>query len=100
MGNYWMLQDYFTAYLRNVRGLSDRSIGHYYDALNLISRFLCERHLIQETIFEVADLSRLEELREILYKDREFVGIDEEKINAWVMEQSKGLWGDLNNRKY
>ena len=73
MGNYWMLQDYFTAYLRNVRGLSDRSIGHYYDALNLISRFLCERHLIQETIFEVADLSRLEELREILYKDREFV---------------------------
>ena len=36
----------------------------------------------------------------VLYKDREFVGIDEEKINAWVMEQSKGLWGDLNHRKY
>ena len=36
----------------------------------------------------------------VLYKDREFAGIDEEKINAWVMEQSKGLWGDLNHRKY
>ncbi|MCR4589826.1 MAG: putative aminohydrolase SsnA [Lachnospiraceae bacterium] len=36
----------------------------------------------------------------VLYKDREFVGIDEEKINAWTMEQSKKLWGDLNHRTY
>ena len=36
----------------------------------------------------------------VLYKDREFVGIDEEKINAWVMEQSKGPRGDLNHRQY
>ena len=28
----------------------------------------------------------------ILYKDREFVGIDEEKINAWTMAESKKLW--------
>ena len=36
----------------------------------------------------------------VLYKDREFVGLDEEKINAWTMEQSKKLWGALNNRAY
>ena len=36
----------------------------------------------------------------IVYKDREFVGIDEDRINAWTMEQSKKLWGDLNHRKY
>ncbi len=36
----------------------------------------------------------------VLYKDREFVGIDEERINAWTMEQSKKLWGSLNHRKY
>ena len=36
----------------------------------------------------------------VLYKDREFVGIDEEAINAWTMEQSKKLWGALNNRTY
>ena len=36
----------------------------------------------------------------VLYKDREFVGIDEEKINAWTMEQSKKLWGELNHRVY
>ena len=36
----------------------------------------------------------------VLYKDREFVGIDEERINAWTMEQSKKLWGTLNEREY
>ncbi len=36
----------------------------------------------------------------VLYKDREFVGIDEELINAWTMEQSKQLWGALNHRVY
>ncbi len=36
----------------------------------------------------------------VLYKDREFVGIDEEAVNAWTMEQSKKLWGDLNHRVY
>lgn len=32
----------------------------------------------------------------VLYKDREFVGIDEEKINAWTLEQSTKLWKSLN----
>ncbi|MDO4619137.1 MAG: putative aminohydrolase SsnA [Lachnospiraceae bacterium] len=36
----------------------------------------------------------------VLYKDREFVDIDEEKINAWTMEEAKKLWGALNNRVY
>ena len=36
----------------------------------------------------------------VLYKDREFVGIDEDKINAWCMEQSKKLWGELNHCTY
>lgn len=36
----------------------------------------------------------------VLYKDREFVGIDEDAINAWTMEQSKKLWGVLNKRQY
>ena len=36
----------------------------------------------------------------VLYKDREFVDIDEDKINAFCMEQSKKLWGELNHRTY
>ncbi len=36
----------------------------------------------------------------LVYKDRKFVGIDEERINAWTLEQSKKLWGELNHRVY
>ena len=36
----------------------------------------------------------------VLYKDREFVAFDEERINAWTLEQSKKLWGTLNHRTY
>ena len=36
----------------------------------------------------------------VVYKDREFVGIDEDKINAWCIEQSKKLWGELNHCTY
>lgn len=36
----------------------------------------------------------------VLYLDREFVCIDEEKINAWTAEQSRKLWGGLNHRVY
>lgn len=33
----------------------------------------------------------------VLYKDRQFVDIDEERINAWTLERSKRLWGALNH---
>jgi putative selenium metabolism protein SsnA len=36
----------------------------------------------------------------VLYKDREFVGIDEDRINAWTLGESKKLWGELNHRQY
>ncbi len=36
----------------------------------------------------------------VVYQDRAFVGIDEDKINAWCLEQSKKLWGELNHRTY
>jgi len=31
----------------------------------------------------------------VLYRDRAFVNIDEERINAWTLEQAKALWGAL-----
>ncbi|HAG69834.1 MAG TPA: chlorohydrolase, partial [Lachnospiraceae bacterium] len=36
----------------------------------------------------------------VLYKDRRFTFADEEKLNAFILEQSRGLWGELNNRAY
>lgn len=36
----------------------------------------------------------------VLMKDRELVGIDEEAVNAHILEQAKQLWGKLNHREY
>ena len=36
----------------------------------------------------------------ILMKDRELVGIDEEAVNAHILEESKKLWGELNHCQY
>ncbi|MBQ2445320.1 MAG: putative aminohydrolase SsnA [Oscillospiraceae bacterium] len=36
----------------------------------------------------------------LLMKDRELVGIDEEAVNARILEESKKLWGALNNCSY
>ena len=36
----------------------------------------------------------------VLYRDRAFVDIDEERLNAWTLEQAKKLWGVLNERAY
>ena len=36
----------------------------------------------------------------VLYRDRQFTEIDEERLNAWTLEQSKKLWGELNHRQY
>ena len=36
----------------------------------------------------------------VLMKDRELIGIDEEACNAHILEESKKLWGALNNCTY
>ena len=36
----------------------------------------------------------------LLMKDRELVGIDEEAVNARILEESKKLWGELNHCEY
>ena len=36
----------------------------------------------------------------LLMKDRELIGIDEETINAHILEESKKLWGALNDCTY
>ena len=36
----------------------------------------------------------------VIYQDRQFVDLDEEAIHAWILEQSKKLWGTLNHKSY
>lgn len=36
----------------------------------------------------------------LLMKNRELIGIDEEAVNAHILEESKKLWGALNDCTY
>jgi len=36
----------------------------------------------------------------LLMRDRELVGVDEEAVNAHILEQSRKLWGELNHKTY
>lgn len=36
----------------------------------------------------------------LIYKDRAFVELDEDRLNAFILEQAGELWQTLNNRRY
>lgn len=75
--NSSVLKEYYSRYLRDVRGLSESSVKHYFDALNNISRRLKAKNLIKDDIYEVGDLEELDRLRTILYADADFVEANE-----------------------
>ncbi len=72
-----ILKEYYAKYLKEVRGLSDASVNHYFDALNHISRRLKAMDLVQQDIYEIADLDRLYLAREALYADINFMAVNE-----------------------
>lgn len=67
---------YYIKYLKEVRGLSDSSVGHYTQALNKISKILKERDMIADTIYELKDIGELSVVREYIYADPDFVALD------------------------
>lgn len=71
------LKEYYARYLRAVRGLTESSVRHYFDALNNISRRLVSKQLVHADIYEITDLDYLESVRDILYADPEFVELNE-----------------------
>lgn len=75
MNNY-VLSTYYEKYLREVKKLSESSIGHYTQALRKISSMLVEREKIEESIYEVQDIGQLEILKEYLYTEPEFVKLN------------------------
>lgn len=70
------LREYFIKYLTDVQKVSKSTIKHYLDALNWISRFLANKGLIIDKLFEVSDTDSLKHLSEILLADAEFVAMN------------------------
>lgn len=76
MKHDYMLMQYYIKYLKEVRKLSDSSVGHYTQALNKISKMLKEKNKISETIYELKDIGELSIIREYIYSDPDFVALD------------------------
>lgn len=71
-----ILKGYFSEYLRKVRGVKLTTVNHYLDALNNISRRLKDKKIVITDIYEIDSLNQLNNIREILYKDPEFIKIN------------------------
>lgn len=74
--NGYVLMTYYIKYLKEIRKLSDSSIKHYQEALRYISKYLSERKLLEESIYEIKDLGQLEVIKTYLYKDDDFIALD------------------------
>ena len=61
----------FGRYISNVLRL--RSAGHYLTSVRTAAKYLREKGLINGELFEVESLSKLRELRDILYNDASFM---------------------------
>ena len=74
--NQHVLLTYYEKYLRDIRGLSDSSVGHYTQALRRISKMLVDREKVEETIYEIQDIGELEVVKAYLFNDPEFIELN------------------------
>lgn len=71
-----MIKEYYAKYLREVRGNSERTVRHYFDALNNISRRLKQMGLVQQDVYEITDTDRLMNCKEALFSDPDFIRLN------------------------
>lgn len=77
MKSKYVLLEYYIRYLRDIRKVSESSIKHYTGAINLISKVLVEQGKIEKSIYEVKDLGELEIIKEYLYREPQFIMLNE-----------------------
>ena len=75
--NNHVLLTYYIKYLKEIRKVSDSSVGHYTQALRKISNILVEHGKIEESIYEIQDIGELEIVRAYLFNDAEFIKLNQ-----------------------
>ena len=80
---YDALRLYFGKYIQEVLHLAPSTARHYFNALNTVSKYLIEKGLLKQSIYEVLDLDRLINLRDILYQDEDFMAQDKRGNNMY-----------------
>ena len=70
------LKQYYSKFLLEARNVSNSTVKHYLSSLKTISNILKDRGKIENNIYEVTNLKDLTDLREELFKDRDFIELD------------------------
>lgn len=77
MSDLYILKEYYTQYLKKIRGNSSSTVKHYLGALDTISSYLAEQGKIRTMIYEITDINNLQIIKEYLSRDPNFMEQDE-----------------------
>jgi len=83
MKKEYLLKEYYTNYLRNVRKISESSIKHYIGGLSSITKILKEKNKISDSIYEIGDIQELVIIKEFLLCDPDFIVKDSTGHNMY-----------------
>lgn len=61
--NTYQLKEYYIAYLEEVRHVSKASVVHYTQAIDRVSKYLISKNLIEESLFEIYSVEKIEEIK-------------------------------------
>ena len=75
-GRKLILMEFFSKYMLEIRGVKQSTVDHYFEALRYISKRLKHMNLVQQDIFEIADLEKLTTIRDILFADIDFIELN------------------------
>lgn len=73
----YILKEYYIQYLKKIRNNSPTTVKHYLSALDVISSYLVKKQQIDSSLYEIADLSDLQIIKENLFRDFTFIEKDE-----------------------
>lgn len=72
----YSLKQYFIIYMKEIRKLKDKTVTNYLDAIRYISKYLVEKDVIHESLYEVTDYESLTAILGCLKNDSYFSALD------------------------
>lgn len=69
----YLLSEYYTRYLRDIRKNGESTVKHYMGALENVSEFLRNRGKIKKSIYEIEDIEDLRTIKKYLDNDSEYI---------------------------
>lgn len=77
------LKTYYEKYLKETKELSERTVDHYCDALNKISKLLINDNQIESSIYDIESVDELKKLIDHISKNQEYIGLNKRGNNMY-----------------